>query len=673
MLFLFKLLITGASIYAGLKGHQHNKPLKQEKQTYTDSANILPDDFQALADISIDDKTNREHLEKTTDRNLAVAGSSLALTSVGVLTSNPLLVPLAIPGLIYIGVPMVEDAYRAVFHDHKVRASILDAVSISAMLATGNLLVCALAASLLTGSEKLLLKTEDDSRKNLTNIFGEQPKFVWILTDNVEVEIPFEQVKAGDIIVVNAGEHIPSDGVIVKGIASIDQHQLTGEAQPAEKTLGDSVFAGTVVLSGRLNIRVEKAGADTVIAQLGEILSRTADFKTSIQSKGRVIADKAVVPTLALSAMAVPLGATHALAVLNSGFGYNMRLIAPISMLNFLSIASKEGILIKDGRSLELLGKTDTVVFDKTGTLTLVEPDIAKIYSYNNFTEVEVLRFAAAAEYRQTHPIAKAVLEAAKERKIDLPQIEHVKYEVGYGIKADFEDHSVKVGNIRFMIMEGIFVPDGISVHQSNSNEEGTTIIYVAVDNQLSGAIELKAAIRPEVKLIVQTLKQRGKKIYIISGDHEKPTRKLASDLGIDHYFSEVLPEDKANLIKKLQDSGHSVCFVGDGINDAIALKKANVSISLRGASTIATDSAQIVFMGTNLDKLIPLFDLASKFDSNINISLMTTIIPGAICVGGAFFLGFGIVSSVMLYNVGLVSGVGNAMLPRLHYKKLSP
>ncbi|MBF0099845.1 MAG: heavy metal translocating P-type ATPase [Desulfobacterales bacterium] len=670
MIFLMQLAITGASLYAGLKGYQHSKPLKKSKKIPQDS---VPQNSVAIlspelnsADIPIDDKSEREHLEKITDQKLAAAGGSLALITTGMLTSTPLLVPLSIPGLIYIGTPIVTDAYQSIFKDRQVRASILDAISLTAMLVTRNLFACSLAGFLLTGSEKLLLKTEDESRKSLTNIFRDQPKFVWILRNEVEVEVPFENVKGGDVIVANAGEYIPSDGIIVKGIASIDQHQLTGEAQPAEKKVGDSVFAGTVILSGRINIQVEKAGRDTVIAQLGNILNRTADFKTSIQSRGQVIADKAVIPTLALGAMAVPLGGTHALAVLNAGFGYNMRLIAPISMLNFLSIASQEGILIKDGRSLELLKNTDIVVFDKTGTLTLIQPEIAKIYCYTTFTEDQVLFYTAVAEYRQTHPIAQAILQAAKEREIELPITDHIRYEVGYGIQADFESQSVKVGSIRFMTMEGIAVPDEISDQQANRDEEGASFIYVAVNNELAGVIELQSIVRPEVRSIVQKLKESGKQIYIISGDHEKPTRKLANDLGIEHYFSEVLPEDKANLITQLQQKGHSVCFVGDGINDAIALKKANVSISLRGASTIATDSAQIVFMGQSLKQLIPLFDLASQFNSNLDASYLTTLIPGAICVGGVFFLGFGIFTSIMLYNVGLIAGIGNAMLPRL-------
>ncbi len=244
------------------------------------------------------------------------------------------------------------------------------------------------------------------------------------------------------------------------------------------------------------------------------------------------------------------------------------------------------------------------------------------------------------------------------------------KYEVGYGIKVELDNKRVIVGSIRFMKLEEIIIPPDIETIQITSNEQGNSLVYVAVNNELMGVIELESTIRPEIAQIIQTLHQRGLSTYIISGDHEQPTQKLAAQLGIDHYFAEVLPEDKANLIIQLQQAGHSVCFVGDGINDSIALKTANVSISMRGASTIATDTAQIVLMGQNLNQLLPLFDLAENFNHNMQVSFISTIVPGVICVSGAFFFNFGIVTSIMLYNMGLVLGVSNAMLPWVQYQQ---
>jgi Cu2+-exporting ATPase len=466
--------------------------------------------------------------------------------------------------------------------------------------------------------------------------------------------------------VINAGETIPIDGLIHSGIASIDQHVLTGELQPMAKGVGNSVFAGTVVLEGQIHIQVEKTGQETVAAQIGNILEKTADFKATMQSYGERIIDKGALPTLAVSAIALPiLGTQSALAILNSCFGYQMRITAPLSMLNFLTIASKNSILIKDGRSLELLSQVDTVVFDKTGTLTEEQPHVGKIHCCG-IEENELLTYAAAAEYKQTHPIALAILAEAKQRRLNVAPVTQAKYEVGYGIKVNVDAKLIRVGSVRFMEMEGISIPPEMNILQEETHEQGHSLVFIALNDQLVGAIELYPTIRPEAKQIIAQLKQRGLSLYIISGDHEQPTRKLAQKLGIDNYFAETLPEDKANLIAQLQQKGKVVCFVGDGINDSIALKKSQVSISLRGASTVATDTAAIILMDNHLNQLDHLFEIAEEFNANMKNNLNLSIIPGFLCWGGVFFLHFGIVSTVLLYDASLLVGVWNAMSPSL-------
>lgn len=668
----FGAVILGASIVAAVKARQANRlrtppPNSPPKSTGKKTSAAQPTRQPPVADAAeVDENRARQAHEKIVNQNLTAAGSSLALSVLSNVAGVPMLDKLAIPGLIYVGTPLTEDGLRAIFKEKKIRASILDMVSIAAMLGTGNIFACSLAVTLLMGSDKLLLKTRDDSRKKTIHMFVKQPKQVLILRNHIQCEIPIEQVKVGDTVIVHAGEYIPTDGLILQGDCSVDQHQLTGEAKPVEKTVGALVFAGTMLISGRIHYRVEKAGEDTVIAQLGEILNRTANYESAIQSRGETIADKAVLPTIVMSGLALTAGIPQSLAVLNAGFGYNMRLIAPLGMLNFLTIAANEGILIKDGRSLDLLGKIDTVVFDKTGTLTLVEPEIVQIRPTDFHPEHEILRYAAACEYRQTHPIARAILQAAKERHIDLPPTESIQYEVGYGIQAEFEGQVVKVGSNRFMQMAGIATPADPHDPAEDGGEPGSSFVYVAVNDRLSGIIELRVKVRPEVKSLIKVLHEQGKQLAIVSGDHEQPTRMLARELGIERVFAEVLPEDKANLVMRLQQEGRSVCFVGDGINDAIALKKAHVSVSLSGATTVARDSAQIVLMGGDLNQLLPLFELGAEFDRNMNASFMTTLVPGLVCVGGAFFLRFGVLTSIMLYNTGLVAGVGNAMLPRL-------
>jgi Cu2+-exporting ATPase len=305
-----------------------------------------------------------------------------------------------------------------------------------------------------------------------------------------------------------------------------------------------------------------------------------------------------------------------------------------------------------------------------TGTLTQEQPHIGHIYVFNGYSETEVLHYAATAEYKQSHPIAKAILLAAKQRNIDLTQVDNARYEMGYGIKVHVGENIICVGSLRFMDLENVHLTDGIQEILHSAKEQGHSLVLVGLNGRLTGAIELHATLRPEVNALIANLRQRKLSLYIISGDNEKPTQQLAEQIGIENYFAEVLPEDKASLIEKLQSQGKAVCFIGDGINDSIALKKADVSISLTGASAIAKDTAQVLLMSGNLNNLEQLFDLGNQLESNLNVSLMATVIPGVIIVGGVFLLHAGVVSAVILNNCGLFAGVSNSMLPLLKHQK---
>jgi len=518
---------------------------------------------------------------------------------------------------------------------------------------------------------KLQARTEVHSHQQLINIFGLQQQSVWVIREGMEVEIPLEAVQKEDIVVVNAGEIIPVDGIITDGFASIDQHSLTGESQPVETEVGTKVFAATLVLAGRILIQVEKTGTHTNAAKIGHILQQTQEFKESLRLRGKQISDRFVAPTLLASGLTLPLlGSNPAMAILWSGFGYNMRLLGPISVLNFLHIMAKNGILIKDGRSLEMLQQIDTVVFDKTGTLTMEQPQLSHLYPLQPFNEETLLTYAAAAEYRQTHPIAKAILTAAEQRGLDLPVIDEAAYQVGYGIEVKIKTTVVQVGSARFMHQKGIRLPKEIQELKNQCDAKGHSLVYVALNDNLAGVLELQPCIRPEAKEIINYLKAQGISLYIISGDHEQPTRRLAQALGIEHYFAETLPDKKAELIAKLRASGKFVSFIGDGINDAIALKQANVSISLRGASTAATDTAQIILMDGDLNKLKSLFEIAKAFEANMRTNYLTSMVPGVICLGGVFLFHMGVVGGLVVYYTAKMVGLTNTMLPLVKHEK---
>jgi heavy metal translocating P-type ATPase len=578
----------------------------------------------------------------------------------------PVLLPAAAVMFAYTSIPTFKCAREVLVEEKRLGVDVLDAIVVVGCLGTMAIFPGAVLCWCLSFGRVLVKKTQDNSKKLLLNAFGKQPRYVWLYRDGAEVQIALDRLQPFDVIVVNTGEVVPVDGIIIQGMAMIDQHALTGESTPAEKGVGDRVFAATLMVAGKVLVQVEKSGNETASAKISQILNDTAGYKLSSQHKGERLADKAVIPTLAVGAVGMAvMGPAGAVAILNSDFGTGIRMAAPLAMLSSLALCANKGILVKDGRALELMNEVDTVLFDKTGTLTRERPEVSRIIASRGFDQGQILQFAAAAEKRFHHPIALAILHKAQELEIELPPTDDTQYKVGYGITVSVAGHTISVGSRRFMDMEGIALTAEVEEAVDKAHREGHTVVMVSVDGRLGGALELHAAVRPEVRQIVQGLRERGiKHIAIISGDHEAPTRKLAESLDMDRYFAQVLPADKADYVAQLQKEGRKVCFVGDGINDSIALKQANVSISLRGASSIATDTANIVFLEEGLSKLCDLRDIACDLDRNVRRSWHLILAPNIACIGGVFALGFGIMTSVVTNNVAALAALANGMLP---------
>jgi Cu2+-exporting ATPase len=608
--------------------------------------------------------------EKELNRHLAVAVASLGLAAGGALIYPPLSL-FSVPGVIYSSHPIFKNGYKSLIEEREVNIDVLNAIIVTMLIGTGHYVLLNFPIVLSALRRKLVAKVKDDSSGAIIDVFRLQARTVWVDCDGVEIEVHSEALKRDDVVIVRAGETIPVDGTVLDGMATVDQHILTGESQPVHKEVGDPVFALTIVLSGRIYIQIEKTGEETTAAQIGQILNETVDFKTNMQLHAEVFVDKLMLPTLLVSGLAWPvIGISSAAGILNSPPRDNMTIAAAICILNYLQIASRQGILIKDGRTLELLNQVDTIVFDKTGTLTQEQPHVGEIHAYNGYTVNEILRYTAAAERNQAHPIARSILSEAKARELDLPTIKEAEYKIGYGLTVSIDNKQVHIGSSRFIEMMKITIPTQIRQIQEACHALGYSLVMVAIDEQVVGAIELHPTVRPEAQEIIRQLRQRHiKYIYIISGDHEAPTKKLAEELGIDHYFAQTLPEQKAELIEQLQKEGKSVCFIGDGINDSIALKKAQVSISLRGASTVATDTAQVVLMDESLRQLCNLFDLAQEFKHRMKFTYVAICIPHLLAASGALFLHFGFVYAVLMNQVGFFSGLTNVMFPLVKHR----
>ncbi|MFN8494522.1 MAG: heavy metal translocating P-type ATPase [Caldilineaceae bacterium] len=609
--------------------------------------------------------------EKAINRRLALSAVSTAVAVLGELYFPPLQIFNA--GLmVYNLYPFLAPAFKDLFFEGKINYMIVGILGDIAMLAGGFFAPASLYGGVFVLTFKISDLTEHRFRRTLMGALGDTPQKVWAIVDGVEMEIPFADVAVGDILVVEAGQTVPVDGIVTGGIASIDQHMLTGESVPAEKEAGDQVLASTIVLAGRVYVRVEKAGLETTSAQIAAVLERTAGYRLNFISRIDAFANDMAGGVLATGLLAwATLGLQSMATILNCGVSTVARISGPVTMLNYLNFASQKGILIKDGRSFELLKEIDTIVFDKTGTLTLEQPTVCHVYPTEGMTKAELLMLAAAAERRQSHPIAKAIVEAAEAHGGLLPATEETQYEIGFGLKVRIADQEVLVGSQRFMLLEGVIVPDETLQIQAVCHEQGHSMVMVAIDKKLAGAIELQPTVRPEAKAAIQTLAARGLTPYIISGDQEAPTHILAGQLGIDHYFANVLPQDKAALVAKLQAEGRKVCFVGDGINDALALDQADVSVSLRGATTIATDTAQVVLMSQDLGHLIDLLEIAKEFNGTLRQLLIVALAPVSTTIAGVFLFNISIYTGIVIWQLGMLGGVITALSPLLKYRRL--
>lgn len=606
---------------------------------------------------------------------LAVAIGSMVLAVGGTLVYAPL-GWLSLGGMAYVTRDIFRGAWRGLVKERKINLDFLDALTVTLFILQGRFILYNVLLIYFVIRKRLAAKLKGNVSAGLVDVFRQQPHHAWLLTpDGVEIEVPFETLKDDDIVVVTAGQPIPVDGYIVEGHAAVDQHILTGEAQPVDREVGEQVFALTVVLSGRICIRVEKAGAETTAAQIGKILNEMEGFTTNLQLKAEAKAEATIVPTLILGGLAYPfLGPMGSIAILYTPPISRVTIASGIGLMNYLNIASKQSILIKDGRTLELLNEVDTVVFDKTGTLTEEQPSVGKIHTCHGYDEQEVLRFAAAAEDRQKHPVALAIVQKAKELALTLPKIDEAEYKVGYGLTAKLDGQLVHVGSVRFMEVCKFPIPEEIKTAQQAAQQEGISLILVAINEQVVGAIELQPTVRAEAAGIIKGLRERGvKSMYIISGDQEAPTKKLAETLGIDHYFAETLPEEKAALIEDLQQAGKSICYIGDGINDVIALKTAQVSISLRGAATVATDTAQVVLMDKSLNQLCKLFDLAREYHGNMTFTSNFMLYESAVRLVGVLFFHLTLVPTIIMSQLSFLAGVSNTMLPLYRHKKSGP
>ncbi len=568
--------------------------------------------------------------------------------------------------VLYTGYPIFKKAAVAIRHG-KVKVDILDTAVIGGCLAAGQISVAAFMVWVVALADKIQDKTSQSTGEMLSHIFGNQPRFAWVEKGGKEIQVPISSIKMGGAVIVHSGEAVPLDGEVCGGSALVDQSALTGESQPVEKRKGEKAFACTTVISGEIRMTVEKTGGDTIAGKIQQIITEASEHKTKAHSVGEMIADKAVIPTLLMGGVGMAVGGpSTALAVINSDFGTGIRVAAPTLLLCHLIAMAKRGILVKRGEAFDKIANVEVFMFDKTGTLTEETPRITETISLDKkYTPEQIMGWAAAAERHVTHPIARAIVEKAAEMKLPMPEKEKAKFRIGLGVEVTVGKKNIKVGSARYLAEEGVKIPAQATARIAAFSKNGVGVILVSVNNILSGIIGLKTVPRKDAFETIKYLRARGvKEIVLISGDHEDVTRSVAAELGVDKYYAGVLPHQKADYVKKYKAEGKIVAMVGDGVNDGPALSLADVSISLKGASSIATDTADIIFMDGHFEKIHVLFENAYEFKKGIAASFRLIAIPNAICIIGALLRFWGLGASLIFNNFFNILATVKAMGP---------
>lgn len=506
--------------------------------------------------------------------------------------------------------------------------ALLDGTAIAASLLNKNYSSVGSMMFLLSISEMLEDYTMQKTKNTLKNSLSLNIDTVWLVEDDgeggeIEKPYPMTKLEKGDHIRVRTGALIPVDGVVVDGDAMINEASMTGESLAVHKGEGKAVHAGTVIEEGSLVIEVRSVNDETRLNKIINMIEDSEELKAGIQSKAERLADSIVPYSLIGTALTYLLtrNVTKALAVLMVDFSCAIKLTTPISVITTMREASDNRIMVKGGKHLEAFANADTIVFDKTGTLTNASPVLEKVIPCGKYERDEVLRIAACIEEHFAHSVATAIVkQAEKEGLIHEEDHSEVEYIVAHGISTTYDGKKAIIGSRHFVEEdEGIkFTKKQEKIIEENIKEY--SVIYLAIGKKLQGILCIADPVRDEAHEVISQLKELGiTNIVMLTGDSENAANKIANDLGITRYQSQVLPEDKANIIQSIKDEGHQVIMVGDGINDSPALSTANVSVAMRNSSDIAREVADISLLSDDLYDLVTLRKLATGMIDKIN------------------------------------------------------
>ena len=554
---------------------------------------------------------NREFEDKLVFTVLRRAGNQLFLPS-----------PIRIAIAIFRSAKYIKAGLTSLLHG-RLTVSVLDATAVTVSMVRGDFATAGSVMFMLRLGEILEEWTHKKSVADLAGAMSLNVDKVWLKADGTEVLVPIGDVKAGDCIVVRTGGMIPLDGKVIDGEATVNQASITGESMPVPKGPGSYVYAGTVAEEGECVIQVEKAVGGGRYDRIVKMIEESEKLKSTAEDKASRLADRLVPYTLGGTALTYLLtrNAMKALAVLMVDFSCALKLSMPIAVLSAMRESSGYHISVKGGRFMEAVANADTVVFDKTGTLTYATPTVAKVVSFDGYSASEMLRLAACLEEHYPHSMANAVVEEARRLGLDHKEYHsQVEYVVAHGISSSVEDKKVIIGSAHFVFEdEGCVVPAG-EEEKFNALPEEYSHLYLCIAGRLAAVICIADPLRKEAKSAIEALHACGiSKVVMMTGDNRKTAQAVAREVGVDQFFAEVLPEDKANFVRQEKAAGRKVIMIGDGVNDTPALSEADVGIAINTGAAIAREIADVTIASEDLFELVTLRQLSQQLMRRIH------------------------------------------------------
>lgn len=512
----------------------------------------------------------------------------------------------------------------------KIEVPVLDATAIGVSMLRNDMNTASSIMFLLGVGELLEEWTHKKSVDDLARTMSLNISKVWLVREEQQVLVSVDEIVAGDRVVVHMGNVIPFDGLVVSGEAMVNQAALTGESAAVRKSQDSYVYAGTVVEEGEVTVLVKQVGGTGRYDKIVTMIEASEKLKSGVESKAEHLADRLVPYTLAGTAFTYLLtrNTTKALSVLMVDFSCALKLAMPISVLSAIREASLYNITVKGGKYLEAIAEADTIVFDKTGTLTKAKPSVVDTVSFNELSSDEILRMAACMEEHFPHSMAKAVVDEASKRNLEHAEMHSkVEYIVAHGIATTIGDKRAIIGSRHFVFEDEMCrVPVGKEAIFEQLPKEYSHL-YLAVENELAGVILIEDPLREEAAELVNALRKAGlSQIVMMTGDSERTAAAIAERVGVDNYYSEVLPEDKANFIEEAKANGHKVIMIGDGINDSPALSAADVGIAISDGAEIAREIADITVGSDDLLQIVTLKMLSDSLMKRIHKNYRTIV-----------------------------------------------